>query len=214
MRLRIACVVAFVTLFVQGEGARDHLRALVNHNVLSGEALEKGCNGKGGKCSRNQDCCDPWSCGGGGKCGGCNADGVKCDTDGDCCDGLYCHGGKCTTTPSPTGKPTAPTSSPTVLTANKVCITNKLSGDGTLWLNLFRASGGASGTFALDGETACQIVTIDTTYQTYVTAENGMAATLSTFALGTNTLDYTCTGTAQTWTCKGELVPTSSPLPG
>jgi hypothetical protein len=118
MRLGIACAVAFVTLFVQGEGARDHLRALVNHNVQSGGALEKGCNGEGGKCSKNTDCCDgyscggggkcttcngdggncktngdccdPWSCGGGGKCGGCNADGVICETDGDCCEGLTC----------------------------------------------------------------------------------------------------------------------------
>ncbi len=88
MRLRIACAVAFVTLFVQGEGARDHLRAL------------GGCNGKGGHCSKNKDCCESegLSCGGGGKCGGCNAEGVKCDTNGDCCEGLSCGvGGQCTT---------------------------------------------------------------------------------------------------------------------
>jgi hypothetical protein len=119
MRLRIAFAVAFVTLcsasteggicennspysppFVQGEGARDHLRALVNHNVQSGGALEKGCNGKGGQCSKNKDCCESegLSCGRGGKCGGCNAEGVKCDTNGECCEGLSCGVGmKCST---------------------------------------------------------------------------------------------------------------------
>jgi hypothetical protein len=99
MRLRIARAVAFVTLFVQarGEGARDHLRALVNHNLQSGGALE-GCNGSGGKCDKNKDCCSGLSCGGGGKCTTCNGKGGKCDTNGDCCDGLSCGGGgKCST---------------------------------------------------------------------------------------------------------------------
>jgi hypothetical protein len=104
MRLLIACAVAFVTLFVQGEGARDHLRALVNHDLQSGGALE-GCNGSGGKCDKNKDCCSGLSCGSGGKCSTCNGDGGKCDTNGDCCDGLSCGaGGICSTCNGDGGK--------------------------------------------------------------------------------------------------------------
>lgn len=63
------------------------------------DAYAKNCNGKGGKCKKNGDCCKGLKCKNNGKCKYKNSCGGKkgqyCKKNKDCCSGLKCKGKKC-----------------------------------------------------------------------------------------------------------------------
>jgi hypothetical protein len=59
--------------------------------------LADGCNGEGGKCSKNSDCCDPYVCNSEGKCKPCYQPSYACADTGQCCSPYVCSSGKHTT---------------------------------------------------------------------------------------------------------------------
>ena len=66
-----------------------------NSDCSNGEVCGTGgkcgtCNGVGGGCQNDSQCCTK-SCSSKKECHGCNGNGGNCNSNGDCCSGYYCN---------------------------------------------------------------------------------------------------------------------------
>lgn len=92
--MRLLAAIAAATLATAAATLRKGAAAGVLNAASAGTvAAIGGCNGEGGKCGKNSDCCDPYVCNSEGKCKPCYETGYDCKDSGQCCSGT-CSSGK------------------------------------------------------------------------------------------------------------------------